>query len=380
MKNEFEAWKFFEYVLWSFLVSLMASIVTFLANLMQAKDRKTIDIVGLLIETAFCSLFGTLMGVSVYLVTDSMSWGFFACSIFGMFGEKLYARMSKRADTIDVGDFLNLNTILTDDKVEGKQEKEIQQVEEVKDEIKGKKYFVGCSLNRVNPTAYDGFEGELRSPDKDIDFFKALATKKGYEIYRCLADGGATNTGLIETLSSLAKIVKSDDTVMFVYSGHGGQSTQQGKQGEVDYETLCLYDGQMWEQNLRYLLGRIPCKVVAIFDCCHSGGLSKAMLQGFKGGGIPKSMAKNASVVLSHRMEDADIDNKNTLFLAACRKDEIAYDGKDNGFFTNAIKQIIDSGNKKISYRFAIEKACELIGMYQHPNIIGENENDLFFE
>lgn len=369
MKNEFEAWKFFEYIAWAFLVSSAASIVTFLANLMEAKDkRRSIDIIGLLIEAAFCSLFGTLMGVSVYLITDSTPWGFFSCSIFGMFGEKFYRRMSNRAETVDVGDFMNLNTILTDEDEGTKNEAE--EIIEVK--VKGKKYFIGCSLNRVSATAYNGWNGELRSPNKDIDFLKSLAIQNGYEVYRCFVDGGATNTDIIEALSSLARIVNAEDKVIFAYSGHGGQSEQEG----IFYETICLFDGQMWEVNLRYLLGRIPCHVVGVFDCCHSGGLARSFM-GLKG--LPKSMPRNAQVILSHRI-DLQEPIYNTTFLAACSKNEVAYDGENNGFFTDAIKQIVQGGGKKMSYRYVVEKAKELIGVYQHPNVEGTNKDDLFFD
>jgi hypothetical protein len=100
-----------------------------------------------------------------------------------------------------------------------------------------------------------------------------------------LIDSTATHTNIIKKIKEISRYLKTNDTILFTYSGHGAQI--QDKNGDEEDgldEVLCTY-GFDWESNLLSddmisdLATYIPtgCGFEIILDCCHSGTASKGM-------------------------------------------------------------------------------------------------------
>jgi hypothetical protein len=105
------------------------------------------------------------------------------------------------------------------------------------------------------------------------------------EEIRVVLDSRATTSGIRRRLDWLLEDVEAGDVRLFYYSGHGAQIPRYGEREEVDRLDECLVpydfdwtpkhaftDDQFWT-----LYSQLPyeARFVAIFDCCHSGGMTR---------------------------------------------------------------------------------------------------------
>lgn len=101
-----------------------------------------------------------------------------------------------------------------------------------------------------------------------------------------LTNQSADKASIVKQFESHLSKAKSDDTVLFYYSGHGTVEKADSKVWTSEHDgrlegIVCYYTGNksgkflLADKELRYLLKRLSDKtqahVVAIFDCCHSG-------------------------------------------------------------------------------------------------------------
>lgn len=108
-----------------------------------------------------------------------------------------------------------------------------------------------------------------------------------------LVDEQATRVGILAAMEELVSRVGQDDVVLFHYSGHGSQQTDEPDGDEPDHmdETLVPFDsGRPPRKNrdisddeihtwLCRLTDRTP-YVTLIFDCCHSGTIARDSFAG----------------------------------------------------------------------------------------------------
>lgn len=105
------------------------------------------------------------------------------------------------------------------------------------------------------------------------------------EDIRVVLDDRATAKGIMERLHWLLDGTKPGDERVLFYSGHGAQIPAYGSQDEVDHIDECLvpYDFD-WsperaiiDKQFVELYSQLPYDslLLAIFDCCHSGGMSR---------------------------------------------------------------------------------------------------------
>ena len=96
----------------------------------------------------------------------------------------------------------------------------------------------------------------------------------------------ATRKAVIAAVKAAAKAMKAGDIFFLTYSGHGGQVPDFNGDEALDDpndfqdETLCLYDGQIVDDELYALWAAFPAdsRVLVLSDCCHSGSNIKARL------------------------------------------------------------------------------------------------------
>lgn len=350
-----------------FFASLTGAAITFLMNLRRRKN----ELRDVLLEAAFCVPFGTLFGYIVDLFGGHYSWSIAAASLGGMFGEKIYARLSKRVETIGVEDILDPLSMLAS---------EHEKTEKHKDNHMTKKnnkgYFIGIGLNGVKTENYNGWDGKLNGAVNDIQQLSSLAKLKDFEI-QTLLDKSANADNVRGVLDDVKLTAKEGDTVWIAYSGHGGQiKNSVGRQ----LETYCFYDGQMADFEMLNHIAGFPkgVKVILSLDCCHSGGFDRKMFGEMAL--IAKSMPKDIQIGLQSEhfsqikqgINEANINmngGQNLLILAACQKSEVAYDGAKNGLFTAAMLKIHLS-DEALTYTQLVEKVSEICEPNQKPRLV----------
>ncbi len=194
-----------------------------------------------------------------------------------------------------------------------------------------KKIGLHFGLNKVDPDEYQGWPGYLAGCWHDADSMAATFATLDYDA-QGFFDEDCTGERLRSFMADAAASLVDGDTLVFSYSGHGGQSLGM-MLGTT--ETMCLFDGQLSDTELRAMLSQfkagVNCAVVA--DSCHAGGLSRAVPT-VRARVAPLWVTKNLPVVQAKG--DAPIA-ANALLLAACQRDELAGDGDLNGAFTGSL-------------------------------------------
>lgn len=105
------------------------------------------------------------------------------------------------------------------------------------------------------------------------------------EAIRTCLDDRATANGILDRMKWLLDDPKPGDELIFYYSGHGARVPQYGDDFEPDHhvEVLVPWDFD-WtpekaisDDQIYGLYSQLPydCRLIMIFDCCHSGGIHR---------------------------------------------------------------------------------------------------------
>jgi len=112
-----------------------------------------------------------------------------------------------------------------------------------------------------------------------------------------LNDQQATKAAIVKSFRQHLSQAKEGDVALFYYSGHGTQelADQDAWKSESDNRLECIacyYDEQQQEEflladkELRFLINELSqskAHVVTIFDCCHSGGMTRDGMRKIRG-------------------------------------------------------------------------------------------------
>jgi len=121
----------------------------------------------------------------------------------------------------------------------------------------------------------------------DTFLMSSVLQECGYdsEDIRVVLNERATAAGIIERLHWLLDNVRDGDERVLFYSGHGAQIPAYGAKEEVDHFDECLvpYDFDwslahaVTDNQFVEFYSQLPygARFAAIFDCCHSGGLTR---------------------------------------------------------------------------------------------------------
>ena len=195
-----------------------------------------------------------------------------------------------------------------------------------------KKFSLHLGLNRVSPEAYNGWPGLLNACENDAVGLSSEAA--GMEFSASLKfNENATLENVRREIIGLTNEAEAGDFVVISYSGHGGQQYSFGEADGYD-ETLCLYDGQMLDDEFAGLLALFKpgVNVVVILDCCHSGGMDRSAFRPAKRV-APSTVWKQR---LAPRSPRAKIAASVALFCA-CQEGETASDGDKFGAWTGSL-------------------------------------------
>ena len=135
---------------------------------------------------------------------------------------------------------------------------------------------------------YPDPENVLEGCVNDVFLMSSVLQESGFgpEEIRVVLDERATTQAIRDRLNWLLDGVKDGDERVLFYSGHGAQIPGYGAKGEPDHVDECLvpYDFDwspahaILDDQFCELYSQLPygCYFVAMFDCCHSGGITRA--------------------------------------------------------------------------------------------------------
>ncbi len=235
-----------------------------------------------------------------------------------------------------------------------------------------KGYSLHIGVNIADSNHYPGMPA-LKAAVNDAVYWEEYANKSGYQT-KSLHDTDATTDAVLRIIKGYSDVMAPGDIMLLTYSGHGGQIPNK-KDDDVDKEkndqTWCLYNEQLLDDELyeSFKGFKEGTRILVVSDSCHSGTITRDIsLTGMLAAGIDASYAGQRSRKLPEDVLDAvmavasDVYEKkqkkykNTgkrtgvkaavKLLAACQDNQVTYDGKKYGIFTEALSKILKNEDK----------------------------------
>ncbi|MEC4816419.1 MAG: caspase family protein [Scytonema sp. PMC 1069.18] len=231
-----------------------------------------------------------------------------------------------------------------------------------------------------------------------------------------LQDETATREGILGAMDALVESVHENDIVVIHYSGHGSQmSDREGDEADGLDETIVPSDsGRNGSPNnditddeiyLRLLkLTQVTPFVTLIFDCCHSGTISrdpfgvnsrwvepdKRPVEQLPPSPIPTDMIDT----ISDGKRDVGASGwlplgKKYVLIAGCRDEESSYEynytqnekATTYGTFTYFLSQELSKAKPGTTYRDIFERVSmevSAVRSRQHPQMEGARDREIF--
>lgn len=264
----------------------------------------------------------------------------------------------------------------------------------IKEEVpmsSGRSLHIG--LNRVNPNAYEGWDGKLAGCENDARDMQAIARAQKLAP-KTLLTRAATSSAVTAAIAAAAAALSPGDLFFLSYSGHGGQVPDRNGDETEDQmdETWVLYDRQLVDDELYALWGKFQTgvRILVLSDSCHSGTATKAVLFGRKGspallGLDSASRAKmlprdvqNATYAAHKKLYDRiqkglPAGSKVSIgasvaLISGCQDNQTSSDGAKNGLFTEKLLKVWNGGKFSGSLRQFHREIVKLMPPAQTPN------------
>lgn len=248
---------------------------------------------------------------------------------------------------------------------------------------------------------YPGIQNDLRGCNNDsLNWANLLRDQYGFETKRII-DSACTRANIINEMNNLIANSRAGDVLAFTYSGHG-TSVVDKDSDEIDGkdEAICLYDGNLLDDEIRIILNKLPegVKLTFVSDSCFSGTVTRAFLStmnDFSYISVPKYLPP-FDIIDAIRLDGMPSlrgfafpeDGMNHILISGCSDKEYSYDANIGGFPTGAFSyyaiQILKNC-PKITYKDFYKKLKEVLpcSKYpQSPQLEGNdtNKNSIMFE
>jgi hypothetical protein len=201
---------------------------------------------------------------------------------------------------------------------------------------------------------YPGIFNDLKGCVNDALDWSALLQGLGFDVSLML-DSQATRTSVKAALQGLVDATRAGDVAVFTYSGHGTQVTDfSSDEGDPYDEAICLYDGNVIDDELRAILQGIhpQATLVVISDSCFSGSVTRIAAEP----AIPRFILPTVSTAgrtarRSFLFPETDMPE---ILITGCSDSEYSYDaefdGRPNGAMTALALRVIKK-NPRVTYR-----------------------------
>ncbi len=246
---------------------------------------------------------------------------------------------------------------------------------------KGMALLIG--VNEVDPDAYDGeWNGRLRFPESDAEAIGEIASGFSQTFLRT---EGATIGAVKEKIREAADALEPGDIFFMFYSGHGNIIDDDSGDELTDPhdETLCLYDGQLLDDELYRLWPRFKegVRILVMSDSCHSGSITRSGDEDDLPKAMPEDTAKTIVMfdpeyyrILRSELEPESGEVKATVrLISGCQEHERSWENKPlkHGRFTAAVMEAWNDGAFEGNYAAFHKAICEAesLGGKQTPNL-----------
>jgi hypothetical protein len=267
----------------------------------------------------------------------------------------------------------------------------------------GRSLHIG--LNRVDPNAYEGWDGRLSGCENDARDMHAIAAAQKF-VPKTLLTRAATSAAVTAAIADAAAKLAPGDTFFLSYSGHGGQVPDRNGDEQEDRmdETWVLHDRQLIDDELYALWGRFPTgvRIFVLSDSCHSGTVTKAALSG--GRASPASFGLSSAArakMLPRVVQDATYAAHRKLYdriqrelpagsrvsigasvvlISGCQDNQTSADGARNGLFTEKLLKVWNRGKFRGGLRRFHREIVKLMPPVQTPNYFRAGAASASFE
>ncbi|MFN8251269.1 MAG: caspase family protein [Ferruginibacter sp.] len=272
--------------------------------------------------------------------------------------------------------------------------------------MKAQSLLIG--LNNVDPSCYNGWDGHLAVCENDASSMEKKLKASRYET-TLLKTAEATRNAVLDAIDKAAAVLKTGDSFVLYYSGHGSQVPDTNRKKIVDGgdeadgmdETWCLYDGQLIDDILfqRWFKFKAGVKIIVVSDSCHSGSVIKNTPTGFKPGNDPglvyKIMPPQVAVAVyeSHQKEYTAFNKKEcplrssktkkilktdikatVLLMSGCQDKQLSqaqtFSFPDNSLFTAMMLQLLEKKKPPTSYASLVKAVRDKMPADQQPNLM----------
>ncbi len=261
-------------------------------------------------------------------------------------------------------------------------------------------------LNSVDPEHYGGWSGELNACEADAEDMADIATSQKFKVTTLLTKD-ATREQVTDNIQNAAKTLKSGDIFMLSYSGHGGQLPDlNNDEPDGQDETICLFDGELVDDELYALWGKFArgVRIIVFSDSCHSGTVTKEAYflgkvnirssnidsAGVKYRFMPSNVALRTyranrdfydKILKDEELRDSEDKVKaSVLLISGCQDSQLSADGDFNGLFTSQLLKVWKHGLFKGNYKKFQKAIVKLMPPDQAPNYFLVGQKDPKFE
>lgn len=205
------------------------------------------------------------------------------------------------------------------------------------------KRAVVIGLTNVDSSAYGGWDGECPGCDKDALRNIDMLQRESFDETKLLLNREATKEAVWQAARAGLDATGPDDLLYIYFSGHGGQRFDlDNDEDDGKDETICCYDGEIVDDDLRALwpLARTGARIVFVTDSCNSGTNYKGRRYHMPAGFRRKPVSFSRTIV----RDSSGVNFAGQLIhFGGCNDGASSYGGDDGGAFTNAMLDILDS-------------------------------------
>jgi len=262
-------------------------------------------------------------------------------------------------------------------------------------------------LDRVDPGAYEGWDGPLAACENDARDLAAVARVQGMRP-SVLLTKKATRAAVLRGIRAAARALAAGDLFLLTYPGHGGQVRDaSGDEPDKKDETWCLFDGQLIDDELYCELARFKAgvRILVLSDSCHSGTVTRerfdAPAPGWRAKLLPPAIADRvyrahaafydqlqrdvtqrsggrpadpdaapAQVAVSARLSAIAAGFPAAcILISGCQDNQTALDGEHNGAFTEQLPRVWDHGAFKGNHASFHARIKARMPARQTPNL-----------
>jgi hypothetical protein len=189
-----------------------------------------------------------------------------------------------------------------------------------------------------------------------------------------------TKTNILAQLNTLAEESQNLEEIWFHYSGHGSQLRNQNSElKEIIVPSNYDEEGFIMDEDILEILKKINCRIIMIFDCCHSGSICD----------MPWSFEYNniiAEKYIRKKINTNNINNQEIYVFSGCRDNQTSADSSNSleqsvGAFSNAFIECLRASHHNITIMNLYKNICEYLlqnDYNQNPILSSSNPNPKF--